>query len=657
MKALFVFSFLLLQTLAYSQVIHLPDISKNELLTQTFAIDTTANAVILLERGSTMIQKSDADMALMVFHRYGARTKIVNQEGYKHADYRIPLYTYGSTSEYIIDIKARTYNLAPDGSISTTSLKIKDIFTEKVSEYLKVTKFTLPDIRPASVIDVEYTVVSPDIFKFRTWAFQADIPKISSEYNAVIPAMFKYNVTLRGTLKVKDTKSKIYRECLNFNGAKMDCSDITYIMEDIPAFIEEEYMLAPKNYLSAIHFELEESTDPRGAVKKYTQEWADVDRELMSDKSFGGQLKEANFFKKVFPSEILSITDPYKKASEIYHFIQKHIRWNKYYGKYSQNGVKNSFENRSGNIADINLALTVALQAGGLEAYPVLVSTRDNIVPNTLYPVISEFNYLVCGVKIDGKILLADASEPLLSFGELPLRAINDRGRIIYSRKSSEWIPLVNPLPAETSYSFSGEYLKSGKIVGQLTVTSLGYDAFQKRQSILKYASKEEYEEKLDERLTNIRIKKLDLSNVEDNTFPLIETSEIEITVGDSITSESFTINPIFVNRTTRNPFNLDDRTYPVDIGSRKAENHHISIRFPEDINLKSAPKSISLVLPDKAAQYIYKSSFENHVLTVDQQLALNKAIYNTDEYFHLKELFSRIIQQLKVDHLFTYTP
>src|SRR5690606_34506480 len=121
-----------------------------------------------------------------------------------------------------------------------------------------------------------------------------------------------------------------------------------------------------------------------------------------------------------------------------------------------------------------NLALTVALQAGGLEAYPVLVSTRDNIVPNTLYPVISEFNYLVCGVKIDGKILLADASEPLLSFGELPLRAINDRGRIIYSRKSSEWIPLVNPLPAETSYSFSGEYLKSGKIVGQLTVTSLG---------------------------------------------------------------------------------------------------------------------------------------------------------------------------------------
>ncbi len=658
MRAAFLFfSFLLLQTLIYGQIIQLPDISRNELFDQTYDIDTTANAVVLLEKGSTIIQKSDADRSLMVFHRYGARTKILNQKGYKHANFSIPLYTYSSTPEYIIDIKAKTYNIAADGSISSTALKTKDIFTEKVSDYLQITKFTLPDIRSGSVIDVEYTIVSPSIFKFRTWTFQSDIPKINSQYNAVIPAMFKYNVTLRGALKLKDTKAKVYRECLIFNGAKMDCSDITYIMDNIPAFIEEDYMLASKNYISAIHFELEESTNPRGGVKKYTQNWSDVDRELILDKNFGRQLKEDDFFKQILPLEILSLTDQNEKASKVYNFFQKHIRWNKYYGKFSQNGVKNSFENRSGNIADINLGLTAAFQAAGLEAYPILVSTRDNVIPNTLHPVISEFNYVISGVKINGQTILADASEPLLCFGELPLRAINDRGRIIYSRKSSEWIPLVNPIPAETSYSFSGEYLKSGKIVGQLTVTSSGYDAFKKRQSILKYASKEEYEEKLDERLTNIRIKKLDLQNLENNAFPLIETSDIEVSVGDSLRSGNFMLNPIFVERTTQNPFNLDDRTYPVDIGSKKTENHHITIRFPKDITLSSAPKSTSLVIPDQGARYIYKSDFTDNTLTVDQQFALNKAIYSTDEYFYLKELFSRVIQQLKIDHIFTYKP
>src|SRR5690606_21306612 len=278
------------------QLVKIPEISRSELENYTFEIDSTADAVVLWEGGRTDIQSSDADRAYMVFHHYAVRIKILNQEGYEHATHSIPLRMFNSNNEYAINIKGVSHHIDEGNRIVSTELKRGDVFSEKVSEYLTLSKFTLPNIRPGSVIDINYTIVSPDIFKFRSWDFQSDIPKLKSDYNVHIPAIFKYNVTLRGPLKLKDTKSQLNRECLVFNGRRIDCSDITYSMENIPAFVEEDYMLAADNYRSAVYFELEEALSSSGSVNRYTKKWGDVDRELMTDKSFGRQLKETSFF-------------------------------------------------------------------------------------------------------------------------------------------------------------------------------------------------------------------------------------------------------------------------------------------------------------------------------------------------------------------------
>ncbi len=178
MKISFLLFSLLFLQLGFGQIVEMPEMTKVELLRNSFDLDSTANAIVLLEKGNTIIQKSESDRVLMVFHRYGIRVKVLNQEGYEHANYSVPTYTYGTSKEYVVDIKANTYNIAQDGAITKTTLKMKDIFTEQVSEYLNVTKFTLPDVQPGSVIDVEYTIISPDIFKFRTWTFLSDIPKL-----------------------------------------------------------------------------------------------------------------------------------------------------------------------------------------------------------------------------------------------------------------------------------------------------------------------------------------------------------------------------------------------------------------------------------------------------------------------------------------------
>lgn len=643
------------QFCGFAQVVQVPPISKNDLIQTTYSLDSTAHAIVLWEKGHTELQRSDADRALMVFHQYGVRIKIIDQEGYAHANHTIPLRIFNGNKEYATDIKAVSHHLAADGNIVSTELKRGDIFHEKASEYVTLTKFTLPDVRPGSVIDISYTVVSPDIFKFRSWDFQTDIPKLSSEYNIYIPASFKYNVSLRGALQLSDTQASALRECFIFNGQRIDCSNITYSMHNIPAFVEEDYMLAAANYRSGVHFELEEALSPQGNMMKFTKKWSDVDRELMTDKSFGRQLKETKFFHSKLPSETKDLKDDLQKATAVYRFIQQRIRWNNYYGKYTQNGVREAFEKRSGNIADINLALITAFQAAGLEAYPLLVSTRDNIVPTDLYPVISEFNYVVAAVQIGADTILADASEALLPFGELPLRAINDRGRIIFSSRSSDWIPLRNNSLTSTTYDFVGEFDLSGKLIGELSVSTSGYDAFQRRKTIRSYPSHAEYQEKLDERLTHIDIS--DMQILQDSTIdlPLIERLNIQTTVSSAVQAGEFAFNPIFIDRVTKNPFNLADRTYPVDMGAQKKEVHQMSIRFPAGVSLQSAPKNVHLSIPNQAARYVYRSTFADNTLTIVQELSMNKAIYHPDEYFHLKELFSRVIQQLKIDHIFLY--
>ncbi|VTQ02966.1 Uncharacterised protein [Sphingobacterium daejeonense] len=76
------------------------------------------------------------------------------------------------------------------------------------------------------------------------------------------------------------------------NGVRQDCSRMTYIMKNVPAFKEEDYMLAPVNFISSINFELRTYFDPSGPHTNYAKKWSDIDMDLMQEKDFGGQIKK-----------------------------------------------------------------------------------------------------------------------------------------------------------------------------------------------------------------------------------------------------------------------------------------------------------------------------------------------------------------------------
>lgn len=643
--------FLLLFLTTKAQKFTFGEITTDDYSINRNSIDSNANAIVIQEYGKSSMMLNETDYRFRVIFEYHVKIKIFNKDGFRHGNIIIPLYKGENQEEYISELKAITYNYN-SGSFEETVMDKKSVFSERKSKYIELTKFTLPNLKDGSIIEYSYRLESPNIFNFKSWTFQTDIPKMSSLYEVNIPAIYNYNVLLRGPYKLTDQKAELFKECMRLQGTNIDCSKISYLMKKIPAFVEEDYMTASSNFKSAIYFELSDMQRPDGSRQSYTKSWKDVDYELTSAPNFGSQIKRKDIFKTLIPDVIKNSTTEIDKAKAIYNYIKRQIKWNNYYGLHSEGNLKTALENKSGNVADINLSLIAALSAANLDAEAVILSTRDKGLVNKLYPVLTEFNYVVAKVNIGTEHYLLDATEPLLPFGLLPIRCINDQGRVINLKKPSYWIDLKASQKSVTNYVLDAVLAKDGKIKGTITTHSSGYDAFNKRSAIKRHASIEEYVEKLDEQMANLSISGEEILNIDSLDLPLTEKYEIEFSAHQATNAAQLYLNPFFINRITKNPFNLNERTYPVDLGTASDERIIIHIQLPEKFELVEQPKDVAMGLPNNGGKYLSKTVLEDNKLNITQIKQLSKAIYTPEEYLYLKEFFSKIIQSQKTDLL-----
>ena len=624
--------------------------TSDDLNIKNVGFDSTANAVVLREFGTASIQFDDNTGRSFINYEYHVKIKIFNKQGFDEANIQIPLWTYSNNSmDEISGLTAVTMNFTETG-LTRTELNQKGIFTDKKSKYLNINKFTMPDIQEGSVIEYKYRIKRPYIFNFVTWEFQSELPKLHSEFIGFIPPIYNFNASIRGFLKLTDQKGVISKDCLRVNGINLDCSKMTYIMKDIPSFIEESYMTAASNFKSAIYFELSDVQHLRGGNSKITKTWKDVDNELLTDKSFGGQMKKKDLFKPLLPEILKNTSDDLSKANAIYDYIKKNIKWNNYLGKYSENDIKKALELHAGNIGDINLALIAALSAADLNVEALILSTRGNGAINDIHPVISDFNYVVAKVNIGNNIYLLDASQPFLPFGLLPHHCMNERGRVLGLKTPSFWYDLTASQKDGNYYHFDGTLALDGKITGNMRISSLGYSALNKRESIAEAGSLDAFVESFDEKMTNIRILKHKITNIDSLNKELVEEYEIEMQLNGDLNVDRLYFNPYLIDRNTKNPFNLNERMYPVDLGAKTEKMVTMNLKVPSNFVLVEKPQDISLTLPNAAAKYLNRIAFQPGEINLSQLLQLNKPVYQAEEYLSLKEFYSRVIQQQTTD-------
>jgi hypothetical protein len=612
-----------------------------ELDMKVYEKDTSAAVVALNEFGEATIANLDGEQKLIF--EYHVKYKVLKASGQSIADIEIPLRKWNDEFDVLKSLEASSFNR--NGSSWTESkLENKNVFNEKFNKWWVIKKFAIPNVKVGSVVEIKYVIESPQasLWNFRPWQFQTHYPKIVSEYWATIPGNYIYNMTLKGFLKLDKNEDELVKDCLTWNGSKSDCARFKFAMKDIPAMITEDYMTAPSNFLASINFELSERRFFDGRVDKYTKEWKDVEEELRKYEGFGVQLRKG---RDIAEEQILKITsvekDDLAKAKKIYEFIQSWYQWDEILSAFSHTGLKKSFTERKGNVADINLALIATLTSAGLQADPVILSTRENGLPIDVHPVINDFNYVVAQVSIAGKSYLLDATDNLLTFGMLPERCINGKGRVMAS-KESYWVELKPVDKRKTVSVLSLKLEDDGRITGKVQRNYIGYAAKDKRRSFLR-EGKDKYLEKLKTELANTEISNFTVTNAEDLSKPLSESYDIEITSSDNGASHLL-FNPFVLGRWDTNPFKSQQRLYPVDFGVPREETMVFTLDLPSKYKVTDLPSSKGLSLPNAGGRYIYDLKQLQNKIILNSTLIISRTIYSSEEYHFLKELFNQIV-------------
>jgi len=636
LKKAVMYLFLLLAINAKSQNNSNYKVSNSDLILSSFEKDSLANALVLYEYGKSHIEDREFDLVF----EFRQKLKILSREGFDNANVTVYLYNDGNRKETIDDIIGTTHNLE-SGKTTNTKLERSQVFEEKYNDNYTLVKFSMPNVKVGSVITYSYKIESPFIYKYKPWRFQSDLPKLYSEYQTSIPANYEYSIKLVGELKLDKNEQKIKKQCVSGgNGTSADCTETTYVMKNIPAFVDERFMTTRDNYLSRIEYELKVVKGFDGTTNNITKTWGTVDKELKFDPSIGRQMKKKGVVKGLLSNDIILENNELIKSKSIFEFVQENYIWNERYSIFKDVSIKDLIETKSGNVSEINLLLYNLLSEQGVNVSPVLLSTRNNGLPTKIYPVISDFNYIIIQATINGKKYFLDATNKYLDFGQVPFNCLNQYGRLLDFKKGSEWVSVQAQKTSVKRYNVDLDITEGLEVSGKVKYKTTGYHALPIKNSY--YSSPEAHLKSYQNRYSEMELFNYRVDSKQENDFVFEEYFDIKLEVEE--VGQNLYLNPFLFSFFETNPFKLQQRTFPVDFGYKDVYLYSSKINVSERFEIIDMPKDVLYNLPNNKGTVVLKYQESNNVIRVYFKFDFKKAIYDSSYYAYLKEYMDNVM-------------
>lgn len=663
MKHFFVISCLLLAFISGAQDVKFGKISKAELEQKVHPKDSTANAAVLYKNENIYFVYSDSDGFIQ--HRdIHERIKIYNKQGFDYATEKIYLYEGGSGSkEKISNLKAFTYNLV-NNKIEKVKLKKDGIFEEDYNEHTEINTITMPNVKEGSVIEFSYKIISP-FLAIDDIIFQYNIPINKFDFKVRTPEYYAYNrkvnpqafyyptissSTSESTARFTQANSgvgyfygsgsrKYTKESFNYK------ENILYANEvDIPALKVEAYAGAIDNYRAKLILEFSAILNSYGGVEKsFSTNWDKVCKSIIANSDFGNQLNRHNFFKNDLNEIVALGNDDFQKAFLLQSFVKSKVKWNGVYGYTVMKGTKRAYNEGEGNVADINLLLVAMLKSQGINANPVLVSTRNNGVP--IFPTRKGFNYVICMVESGGNYILLDATEPYSMVNVLPSRALNWQGRVLKDDGYSSWISLSPNKQSSKATSLNIKINDDFQVSGKVRQSITEHLALNYRKTYTNL-SPQDHIKRLENNKGDIEISNLEFENDKDISKPVKISYAYEALDGIDAIGDNLYFSPLLFFKLEENPFKLEQREYPIDFAFPFKESYKINILLPEGYTIESMPKSEILQFKDGESKFKYIIKQNGNFLQLSVELNIGNSLIHPNDYSVFKQFFSKVVEK-----------
>lgn len=633
---------------AQKSYIKFGNVSDEELKMEDCSFYEGADAMVLAEIGDLRFQY-DTDKGWQYVFDAVVRKKIINKTGKDQGSIKIALYDpiAGGNREQLTSLKATTYNLE-NGKVTKDKLENSAKFETRINKYWKEVSFTMPNLKDGSVFEYRMEIVSDYISNLRTWGFQDDIPIAYSEFNYIIPEYFNYqSLMLGGVVPMEDESDKQSETFLiEWREMQSDGSTIKHsnemnslsfkrnlIAKDIPPIEIEPYMVSIADVPARIEFQLVSVQFPRRALEVVAGTYESFNEQLLKSESFGQRL-DNGFFAKDWVESVAG-KDPLGKAASIHSKARNHFVWDKVETIWSDEAGRNAYTDKNGSVADINLSLVAAYKAAGLNAHPVILSTREHGSVHPLYPNYDEFNYVVAAVVIDDVIYLADAASNQ-PFGKLPAKCLNGKGWMV--SPTGGWVNLQANNPFKTTAMIQTQ-LVGNKLVSSYDIKAEDYAAQQALNETKK--DKDNFENDIKELFTEGKVGDFTYDNENSmETFKYGYTVEKEVESDDIIYLQPFT-GDVFLE----NPFKRDDRKANIDFMFNYFRKGVAIIEIPEGYTVE-LPEAVNMKLPNGEMSFKYNVVENGNTLNVISDFRVKKVDFAASEYKALKEFFQMMVEK-----------
>ena len=432
-------------------------VSKEELRESQNALYPDAEATILYREYKTFFtynQSKGFELMTEVFER----VKIYKPEGFSFGTKRLKTYNHDKDREQLLSLKAVTYNLVK-GSIEKDKLSKSKVFEDRINNYYIETSFTMPNLKPGSIVEYEYRISSP-FTDIGSIDLQFEIPVNKIKVELKIPDFYIYRnypnpqaaigyayeesekkveVAIRGRSGIGTADYDTTGRDRSNHGSSGYREKIFTLEEvNVPPLKNTGYVDNIDNYRAKTIWELAMTRTSGGVEKRYATTWDAVTKSIYDRDAFSEQINQSKYYQEDLDTALRGLTNLEEKMAAIFGLVKSKVTWNKYAGYFPENGVKKTYKEGKGNVADINLMLVSMLRYANLNADPVLVSTKNNGIP--VFPTRYGFNYVIAQVRIGDKNYLLDATDPIAAIGLLPERVMNWQGRVVRPNGTSNWV-------------------------------------------------------------------------------------------------------------------------------------------------------------------------------------------------------------------------
>jgi hypothetical protein len=617
----------------------------------SFEADPEAQAVVLFDVGDSYF--FDAENGYNIRFTRMKRIKVLARAGIEEAStVSIPFYVESpSKTEKVVSIEAFTYNLK-DGLVFKKALDPSTVFEEKVNTFNRVKKFAFPDVQEGSIVEYKYVLETPFQFNLPDWTFQSKIPTLYSEYTVRMIPFYEYEFIAQGISKFdyqnsavsskKRTWGTVTENLGATTGTGIQFSDMvhTYAMKNIPAFRDETLITSIDDYIMKMDFQLSKFNRPTGGSETIITTWPELTKALLDHDRFGKYMNACSrLSKRILEKELVLAPDmsEEKKCESILEYVRSNFQWDNYSSYFASKSAKEFVEQKSGNITDINLFLLSLLKSAGINAEPVILSTRSHGKIRANYPFGHYFNATL--VLINGqRSFLMDGSERQLAYDRIPIRCINEKGLVV-SEKDVKWVNLEPRVPSIDEKQMTIK-IDPDQAVATISgkISSTEYKAYEYKQAYENDST--EFKKYL---LDNSQIKAhgIQFFSYDKPKLPYVMvfkgTTSLE-RIGNKIV-----IQPLLNFPLKENPLHQASRTYPVDFIFPQNSKTKSSVSIPEGYKVEALPEPI--MMDNEMAQIVLAYTINGNDLEIQADYVLKKSTYSSAEYSKLKFYLAMIVK------------